>query len=185
MCDIYVGGDNDFNVQAMITRLMWTIRTSLSTVRERPLNLITHSLTLHSNPLQWRHNGRGSVSNHQPHDCLLNRWFRRRSKKTSKLRVTGLPGTGEFPEQMAGNSENVSIWWRHHDTPVLSVSSASKAQSLWTPYRIHTDSFTVTPTRELPAISPWSASWTGMIRICCLPPSDIESVQGWGLLNHC
>ena len=31
-----------------------------------------------------------SVSNHQPHDCLLNRLFTRRSKKTSKLRVTGL-----------------------------------------------------------------------------------------------
>ena len=30
------------------------------------------------------------VSNHQPHDCLLNRLFRHRSKKTSKLRVTGL-----------------------------------------------------------------------------------------------
>ena len=40
-----MGGDNDFNVQAMITRLMWTIWTSLSAVRERPLNLITHSLT--------------------------------------------------------------------------------------------------------------------------------------------
>ena len=40
--------------------------------------------------LQWRHNGRDGVSNHQPHDCLLNRLFRRRSKKTSKLRVTGL-----------------------------------------------------------------------------------------------
>ena len=40
--------------------------------------------------LQWRHNERDSVSNHQPHDCLLNRLFRRRSKKTSKLRVTGL-----------------------------------------------------------------------------------------------
>ena len=40
--------------------------------------------------LQWRHNGRDSVSNHQPHACLLNRLFRRRSKKTSKLRVTGL-----------------------------------------------------------------------------------------------
>ena len=40
--------------------------------------------------LQWRHNGRNGVSNHQPHDCLLNRLFRRRSKKPSKLRVTGL-----------------------------------------------------------------------------------------------
>ena len=69
--------------------------------------------------LQWRHNGRDSVSNHQRHDCLLNRSFRRRSKKTPKLRVTGLcagnsPGTGEVPAQRASNAENVSIWWRHH-----------------------------------------------------------------------
>ena len=40
--------------------------------------------------LQWRHNECDSVSNHQPHDCLLNRLFRHISKKTSKLRVTGL-----------------------------------------------------------------------------------------------
>ena len=40
--------------------------------------------------LQWRHNERNVVSNRQPHDCLLNRLFRRRSKKTSKLRVTVL-----------------------------------------------------------------------------------------------
>ena len=69
--------------------------------------------------LRWRHNERDCVSNHQPHDCFLNCLFRRRSKKTSKLRVTGLcagnsPGTGEFPAQMASNAENVSIWWRHH-----------------------------------------------------------------------
>ena len=72
-----------------------------------------------SNPLQWRHNEGDSVSNHQPHDCLFNRLFGRRSKKTSKLCVTGLcagnsPGTGEFPAQTASNAENVSIWWRHH-----------------------------------------------------------------------
>ena len=53
-------------------------------------------------------------------DCLLNRLFRRRSKKTSKLRVTGLcegnsPVTGEFPVQRTSNVENVSIWWRHYD----------------------------------------------------------------------
>ena len=40
--------------------------------------------------LHWRHNGHDGVSNHQPYGCLLNRLFRRRSKKTSKLRVTGL-----------------------------------------------------------------------------------------------
>ena len=69
--------------------------------------------------LLWRHNGLEGVSNHQPHECLLNRSFMRRSKKTSKLRVTGFcagnsPETGEFPAQMASNAENVSIWWRHH-----------------------------------------------------------------------
>ena len=69
--------------------------------------------------LQWYHNGRDGVSNHQPPDCLLNRLLRRRSKKTSKLRVTGLcagnsPGTGEFHAEMTSNAENVSIWWRHH-----------------------------------------------------------------------
>ena len=40
--------------------------------------------------LQWRHNEHDGVSNHLSLDGLLNRLFRRRSKKTSKLRVTGL-----------------------------------------------------------------------------------------------
>ena len=40
--------------------------------------------------LHWRHNDLDGVWNHQPHVCLLNRLFRRRSKKTSKLRVTVL-----------------------------------------------------------------------------------------------
>ena len=76
--------------------------------------------------LQWRHNGRDGVSNHQPHDCLLNRLFRSRSQKTSKLRVTSLcagnsPGTGEFPAQMTSYAENVSIWWRHHELPVVLI----------------------------------------------------------------
>ena len=42
-------------------------------------------------------------------------------RKHQKLHVTGLcagnsPGTGEFPPQMASNLENVSIWWRHHES---------------------------------------------------------------------
>ena len=70
--------------------------------------------------LQWRHNECGGVSNHQPHDCLLSRLFRRGSEKTSKLHVTGLcevnsPVTGEFTAQRASNAKNASIWWRHHN----------------------------------------------------------------------
>ena len=68
--------------------------------------------------LQGRHNGYDTVSNYKSHDCLVNRLFRRRSRKTSKLRFTGLcagnsPLTGEFPAQMASNAEVVSIWWCH------------------------------------------------------------------------
>ena len=70
-------------------------------------------------PLQWRQNEHGGVSNHWRIDCLLKRLFRRRSKNTSKLRVTSLcegnsPVTGEFPAQMASDAENISIQWRHY-----------------------------------------------------------------------
>ena len=59
------------------------------------------------------------VTNHRRLNCLLNRLFRRKLKKTSKPRVTSLcegnsPVTGEFPAQNDNNAKNVSIWWRHH-----------------------------------------------------------------------
>ena len=86
---------------------------------EAPLEWLSLDLTddkstlLHALALSLcrHHNGRDSVSNHQPHHCWLNRLFRRRSKKTSKLRATG-----EFSAQMASIAENVYIWWRHHDS---------------------------------------------------------------------
>ena len=91
-------------------------------------------LNIHTPPLHWRHNGRDCVSNHQPYNCLLNGLFGRRSKKTSKLRVTGLcegnsPGTGEFPAQMASYAENVSIWWRHH-VPIWQVCGIHSVREL-------------------------------------------------------
>ena len=69
--------------------------------------------------LQWRHNERDGVSNHRCLDGLHNRLFRRWSRKTSKLSVTGLCGefTGHrwIPSCTKGhNTGNVSIWWRHH-----------------------------------------------------------------------
>ena len=78
--------------------------------------------------LQRRYNGCDGISNLQPHNCLLNRLFRPRSKKTSKLGITGLcggnsPVTGEFPAQRANNTENVSIWWCHHDWARHSVTA--------------------------------------------------------------
>ena len=79
--------------------------------------------------LKWHHDKRYDVSNHRRLDCSFNRLFRRRSRKISKLRVTGLCEgnslvTGEFPAQRASNAENAFTLWRHHghsrDLPVFS-----------------------------------------------------------------
>ena len=69
--------------------------------------------------LQWRHNECDGVSNHQPHDCLLNRYSRSRSRKTSKLRVNGPcerihRSPVNSPHKGPVTRKNVSIWWRHH-----------------------------------------------------------------------
>ena len=75
--------------------------------------------------LRWRHNDHPGVSNHQPHGCLLNRLFRRRWKKTSKLRVTGLcagnspgpvnsPHKGPVTRKMFPFDDVIMGWnWQH------------------------------------------------------------------------
>ena len=60
--------------------------------------------------LQWRHNEGDGISNHRRLHYLLNRLFRYKSKKTSKLRGTGLcywnsPVTVEFIAQRASKAE--------------------------------------------------------------------------------
>ena len=102
--------------------------------------------------LQWRHNGCDSVSNHQPNDCLLNRLFRHRSKKTSKLRVTGLcagnsPGTGELPAQMASNADFFSIWWRHHvlGFGVAYIRDLTECGPLWHSLILYVNNIVVFP----------------------------------------
>ena len=89
--------------------------------------------------LQWRQNEHDGVSNHQPHDCLLNLSFRHRSKKTSKIHVTGLcqgnsPVTGEFSAQRASNAENVSIWWRQHEKLTWKCQGLGNLSSRWLSY---------------------------------------------------
>ena len=78
--------------------------------------------------LQWRHNERDGVSNHRRLNRLLNRLFRGRSKKTSKLRVTGF-GRGihrwpmDSPHKGTVTRENVAIWLRHYVADVLQARS--------------------------------------------------------------
>ena len=95
-----------------------------------------------ANLLQWRHNGHDGVLNHQPHGCLLNRLFGRRPKKTSKLRVTGLfagtsPGPVNSPHKRTSNTENASIWWRHHvqgeeEATATDIECVSITHASWT-----------------------------------------------------
>ena len=56
--------------------------------RKHRLQAITSTRTCM--PLQWRHNDLAGVSNPRRLHCLFNCCFRRRSKETSELRVTGL-----------------------------------------------------------------------------------------------
>ena len=68
------------------------VYTTISLQRCYHLNFVINIMALQMPPvpLRWRHNGHDGVSNRQPHHCLLNRLFGCRSKKTSKLHVTGL-----------------------------------------------------------------------------------------------
>ena len=76
--------------------------------------------------LQWRHNERDGVPNHRRLDGLFNHFFRRRSKKRSKLCVTGLcegnspvtsPHKGPVARKMLMTSswtqQIVTLWHGH------------------------------------------------------------------------
>ena len=105
-------------------------------------NFIEKVLTAETFILMWYdvylslqlHNECDGISDHQSFDCLFNCLFRRRSKKTSKLHITVLCkenplATGGFSSQRASSTENVSIWWLHHDIEThaerISVSLSS------------------------------------------------------------
>ena len=97
---------------------------------------------------------------------LFNYLFRFRSKKISKLRVTGLcaensPGTGEFSAQKGSNAENVFIWWSHHGRKITLTHSWLLSRSGW-PGCDETLSWCVAlPTRCIYQVSNWylKACW--------------------------
>ena len=98
-----IHGMSRFNKQTMVSDGYLILQQTLD---------LHQGVIFRGRPLQWRHNGRVGVSNHQSRDCLLNR-FMRRSKITSKHCTGNSPVTGEFPAEMASNAVNVSISWRH------------------------------------------------------------------------
>ena len=134
-------------------------------------------------PLHRRHNECDGVSNHQRLDCLLSCWSRRGSKKTAKLRVTGLclgnsPVIGEFPAQKASNAENVSIWWRHRD--FLHMAFWMESFDLPNPFHWrHMGAMASRVTGKSTDLRDWSRSGgsygTNTRVICCPAPGRPES----------
>ena len=105
--------------------------------------------------LQWRRNEREGVSNHQCLDCFLNHLFRRRSKKTQKLCVTGLydgnhwwpvdsPHKGPITRKMLPFDDVIACSLvckqcaLNITQPVLIRSSDNDSTGFWPPGSLHT-----------------------------------------------
>ena len=87
-------------------------------------------------PSQWRHNEPDGISNHRRLDYLFNHLFRRRTKKTSKLRVTGLfegnpRVAGGFPPQRASNAKKFPIDGIIMPVTLLIFSTSLQIASSW------------------------------------------------------
>ena len=87
--------------------------------------------------------------------------FRHKSKKTPKLRVTGLcegnlPVTREFPAQRAGNAENVFIWWRHHAQGIQSQHDVCNCKWL-------VRSSIIRSVRVVPSLPMYTMHYSGVI----------------------
>ena len=81
-------------------------------------------------------------------------------EKTSKPRVIGLCAgnssvTGEFPAQRTRNAENISIWWRHHETGMTEISLLTPTPALLEYHRT-----TVSPFLSMFLARGYNAYWT-------------------------
>ena len=132
-------------------------------------NAGTISLLYPRTTLLWRHNWHDGVSNHQPHGCLLNRLFRRRPKKTSKLRVTGLcvgnspgpvnsPHEGPVTRKIFPFDDVIMIHlWRN----ILPVNDDGLFLIKWYPGAMATWHCDVTTWKRLPQHQPLMREFTG------------------------
>ena len=125
--------------------------------------------------LQWRQNEHDGVSNHWSLDCLPNCLSRPRSKKISKLCVTGLcegnsPVTGELPAQRASNAENVSIWWCHHVQCSQVPGSWTEQLRCWTHWGLVTHIYVCVCIYIYMCVCvyQWTGSSLVQVMACCL-----------------
>ena len=137
--------------------------------------------------LLWRHNERIRVSNHQPHDCLLNRLFRHRSKKTSKLCVTGLctgnsSVTGEFPARRASNAEKyfhlmTSSWYGQNLPAAIHNKAKQRVNHM---YDSRDELFVISKLWEhYPSVNLWKSGWSGVSVLSSCVNLHKSSINFW------
>ena len=114
-------------------------------------------------PLQWRHNESGGVSNNQRLDCLHNRLCRRRSKKTSKFRVTGL-------------WEWSSHWIHGIYSPIFSVVSVIPMQTYVSYGYLYASEGILRDVRKIDR-------YPDVYIVDVLYSPDVFSLIGWGILQ--
>ena len=141
-----------------------------------------------ANALQWRYNERDGVSSHRCLDFLLNRLLRRRSKKISKLCVTGFcegfyrwpvssPHKGSvmrktFPTYPAhAQPTNLHIWQEAHSNKYDSANTTRNAillaysdRNRWQSVTIaEFDSWFQASRRCIKTLKCWSRYWLALI----------------------
>ena len=99
-----------FNVYCSLSQCDFMIIGSYESGRKQPeirwiwvTISLSKTFSVFKGSVQWRHDARDGVSNRELHYCFLNRLFKCRSKKTSKLRVTSLFASDR--EMRASNAE--------------------------------------------------------------------------------
>ena len=84
----------DTDVEFSIKTLSYKTTTTTPSVKNSFFNMLSIT-TLPTCTLQWHHNESAGVSNHQPHDCLLNCLFKAQIKENIKA-PRHWPLCGEF-----------------------------------------------------------------------------------------
>ena len=107
----YYGGMNNENLCHNGLNSSPTHRNDTQYKLNQDLTIFIWAGALEVMALQWRHNERDVVSNHQLRHCLLNGLFRRRSKKTSNVGDRWISLTkGPVTRKMFSFDDDIMVW---------------------------------------------------------------------------
>ena len=152
----------------MNTPLVWTTWTPTSAVPKEAVTL-NHSLTYIN--MYIKHYGdviMNAITSQITslaivYSTVYSDADQRNHQSSASLAFVRVPG--EFPAQMASNAENVSIWWRHHETESMHITphnSRLVPAFPWTSHGGFHDSGSLETLMESPCINIllcWQLRW--------------------------